>query len=108
MSKITTEDCKEAIQCWYEENNKVQPGEFKRLKKFKNEKGEVVRHFEHKASDTLLKVIEKPDYLEVMYAHDLVGKGYLFGFGVDETYEEEDGNVCCLFTQNTHPTKKHV
>lgn len=101
MSKVTTEDCKEAIKEWYKDNNKVQPGEFKRIKKFKNENGEVVRHFEHKESETLLKVIEKPDYLDVSSASELVGKGYLFGFGVDETYDEADGNVCFYVVEKT-------
>lgn len=88
--KVTTEDCKEAISDWYDENEMVCPGEFKRVKKYKDEQGQVVRLFEHKPSDTLLKVVEK-DYLDVSFANALVGKNYLFAFCENETYGEEEG-----------------
>jgi hypothetical protein len=114
VEKITTEDCVEAIKSWYKEYNRDYPGSFKRIKKFKNSDGEVVRLFESKAAEVTVKVTEKPHYLDVMFAEELVGKNYYFGFGEDENYMEgEEPGVCFYvvekeyFDQNGHIDSVH-
>lgn len=91
--KFSTEDCKNAIKNWYSVGNKDYPGEFKRVKKFKNTDNQWVRIFEHIASNTSLKVIETDNVL-IVSAFEQVGKGYIFGFSEDETYGDE---VVCFY-----------
>lgn len=106
--KFTTSDCKKAIEEFFKYNNKACPGEFKRTKKFKDSQENWVRVFEHKDSGTILKVREVADNLQVVFANDQVGKGYVFMIGEDETYGAESGNVCfyvCnkeFYEQNGH------
>lgn len=82
--KFTTEDCRKAILDWHDEEKIKYPGDFKRKKKFKNAAGEVVRIFEHSASNTSLKVVEKEGELQVVLSADLVGENFLFAFCENE------------------------
>lgn len=101
MSEFTTEDCKEAIEAWYERMCKEPPGQFKRIKKFKNEHGETVRHFTHKESDTVLEVIEMDGDLDVKYFTNSVGKNYLFQFETVSTLIAGPNDVCFSVVNET-------
>lgn len=99
---ISTQDCKDAILEWYAELGMILPGDFKRTKKNKNADGEWVRIFEHKASQTLLKVTEKDDYLDIRFAHENVGKGYLFCFDDEEASNFDDGAICFFVVEKSY------
>jgi hypothetical protein len=90
---------------WYAELKLTAPGDFKRTKKFKNTPGEWVRIFEHKASDTLLKITEKVGYLDICFANDLVGKGYLFRFDQEEASNFDDGAICFFVVEQSYYEK---
>ena len=111
--KITTADCKEAIAEWYAKNNNTSPGEFKRIKKFKDLDGNWIRVFEHEPSGTIMNVFEHNNTLLVKSADALPGKDYLFAFCEDETYGEDSEATCFVvceksyFQQHGHMNSVH-
>ncbi len=93
---MSTQDCLEEIQQWFEEQGVVYPGMFKRLKKFKNTEGLVERHFKSEKHPYVLQVIERPAHIDIFEITEKVGDGYYFIIDKNFGYGDADVYFCVV------------